>query len=86
MRFCNRLRPMSAATCHVKQASANVPEPAQAFATANDMATGAWEQGPLELERLRERARFYALRAHAAADLIGEIPAVAPAIDKDTCL
>lgn len=65
---------MSAATSHDAQAFTSVLEPAQALATANDMATGAWEQGPLDLERLRERARFYALRAHAAADLIGDIP------------
>ncbi len=35
-----------------------------------------WEQGPLELPRLRERARFYALRAHAAEDLVGGRPAL----------
>lgn len=64
---------MSAATSHDAQASTSVPEPAQALATANNMATGAWEQGPLDLERLRERAKFYASQAHADADLIGDI-------------
>ncbi|KAK9838087.1 hypothetical protein WJX81_000247 [Elliptochloris bilobata] len=34
---------------------------------------GAWEQGPLELPRLRERVQFYALRAHADADLIAAL-------------
>ena len=76
---------MSAATSRDAQASTSIPEPAQALATANNMATGAWEQGPLDLERLRERARFYALRAHADADLVGEKPAAAPAVDKDVC-
>ena len=35
------------------------------------MAAPDWEHGPLELPRLQERARFYALRAYADGDLIG---------------
>lgn len=44
-------------------------------AKGQQMAAKDWEQGPLELPRLRERARFYALRAHAADDLTGDRPA-----------